>query len=325
MAVHKPITDTLHVGITAAKNLGDQLKLSFDALPEVLLIIVVIVLGALYYYTGRFLVADMHHRAALSHVAANDGIAVYNELVNAEQLNPYNDLYRSDLAQTNFALANAIAASKGPTEASPAGSLTDADRQNIQTLISQAITEGRTAVTLSPNNPLNWEVLGAIYRQISGVADNALAFSLDAYGQAIQKDPLNPNLRLAVGGIYYSAQSYDLAIRFFGDAVNLKPDLANGYYNLSVALKDKGELKGAVAAAERTVSLLEPTSPDYKAASDFLAELKKQDEEATKKAASTTAPAAQPNSALQNNKLPKVVDLPDAPQTATPEAVKRDE
>lgn len=325
MAVHKPITETLHVGITAAKNLGDQLKLSFDALPEVLLVVIVIVLGALYYYSGRFLAADMHHRAALEKVQSNDGIAVYNELVSAEQLNPYNDLYRSDLAQTNFALANAIASSKGPTEASPSGSLTDEDRQNIQTLISQAIAEGRNSVALSPNNPLNWEVLGAIYRQISGVADNALAFSLEAYGQAIQKDPLNPNLRLIVGGIYYSAQNYDLAIRFFGDAVNLKPDLANGYYNLSVALKDKGDLKGAVAAAERTVSLLEPTSEDYKAASDFLAELKKQDEEATKKAAETTPPAATTNSALQNQNLPKVVDLQGKPQIATPEAVKRED
>jgi len=323
MVVHKPITETLHVGITAAKNLGDQLKLSFDALPEVLLVIVIITLGSLYYYTGRFLVADLHHRAALEKITTNDGLAVYNELISANQLNPYNNIYHTDLAQTSFALANSIATSKGPTEASPSGSLTAEDRQNIQTLISQAISEGRVAVALSPNSPLYWEVLGAIYRQISGVAENALLFSLESYGQAIQKDPLNPNLRLVVGGIYYSVQNYDLAIRFFSDAVNLKPDLANGYYNLSVALKSKGDLKSAIAAAERTVSILEPTSADYKAASEFLAQLKQEDEVATKKSTETTPPAAKQNSALQNENLPKVVKLPEAPKVATPEAIKK--
>ena len=107
----------------------------------------------------------------------------------AESLNPVIDLYRVDIAQTNFALANALAIQKGPTKDNPKGTLTDQDRRTIQTLLSQAINEGRIAVALSPLSSRNWVVLASIYRNISGVEQNALAFSLDASGRAIQRDP----------------------------------------------------------------------------------------------------------------------------------------
>ena len=325
MVVHKELTKQVHIGTSPARPatpVGDGLYLHFDALPTVAALVILVASIFTLYHAGRLTLADYHHRQALGAVVTGRGLDAYNSLVKAESLNPEADLYRTDLAQTNFALANAIAVSKGPTEASPAGSLTDEDKQNIQTLLSQAINEWRIATTLSPNNPVNWEILGSIYRQISGVAQNALTFSLDSYGRAIQKDPLNPLLRLTVGGIYYSAKNLDMAIRFFSDAVNLKPDYANAYYNLAVALRDKGDLVSAASSAERTVSLLDPKSPDYEAASGLLANLK---EQIASKTASeqTEAPAAKTSSALQGKNLPQVLDLPKPENVATPPAVKK--
>ncbi len=312
-----------------------NLKFNFDALPALALMVLVALTGVGFVFVGKFALADFHHRKALDAVVQNQVLVAYNELVAAENLNPKIDLYRTDLAQTNFALANAIASAKGPTEASPSGSLTDQDKTNIQQLLSQAIAEGRNATFISPRNVSNWEVLGNIYRQISGVAQNALQFALDSYGRAIALDPLNPNLRLNVGGIYYSLKNYDLAIRFFTDAVNLKPDLPNAYYNLSVALRDKGDLRSAQATAERVMALLDPASGDYKTAADYLSDLKARI--ATTSTGSTplttsslstggstiTPPAAQENSALQKQNLPKVLDLPKKEDIATPEAVKK--
>ncbi len=118
-----------------------------------------------------------------------------------------------------------------------------------------------------------------------------------------------------------------MAVRFFSDAVNLKPDYANAYYNLAVALRDKGDLVSAASSAERTVSLLDPKSPDYKAASDLLASLKDQiASEAAKQesqAKQAEAPAAKSNSALQGKNLPQVLDLPKPENVATPPAVKK--
>jgi len=302
-------------------------------LPTFILILVVVFVGVGFWYIGyKFALADYHHRQALNKIGAGQWINAYNSLVTAEQINPEIDLYRADLAQTNFAIANLIASAKGPTEASPSGSLTDADKQDIQQLLSQAIAEGRAATTLNPRNPANWEILGSIYRQISGVAQNALSFSLDSYGKAIQIDPLNPALRLTVGGIYYSAKNYDLAIRFFVDAVNLKPDYANAYFNLAVAYKDKGDLVSAAAATQQVVSLLDQNSEDYKVANKFLEDLKtqiasesaKQQIEAAETQQGTnlqTADAKQ--SALQEKNLPKVLDLPQPENVSTPAAIKK--
>lgn len=292
--------------------------IKIDALPSVLLIVVACLALFASFFGGKLTLADYHHRKALNAVSQNQGLVAYNELVAAEKLNPWSDLYRTDLAQTNFALANAIAAAKGPTDASPSGSLTDQDKQNIQVLIQQSINEARTAVTLSPRSAINWEILALLYRQIAGVAQNALLFSLDSYGRAIQNDPLNPILRVNVGGVYYAVQNYDLAIRFFIDSINLKPDFANGYYNLSVALRDKGDLNGAVTTAEKVLTLVEVSSPDYKIATDYLNELKS-------KAGGGPAqpPAATSSGALQKEELPDVVNVGKPEKIATPSAVKK--
>lgn len=294
--------------------------LAIDTLPSVLLTVFLAVVLSAFYFGGKFTLADYHHRKALNAVASNQGLIAYNELVTAEKLNPYSDLYHTDLAQTNFALANAIALSKGPTEASPAGSFTDQDKQNIQILLQQSINEGKIATTLSPRSALNWEILGLLYRQIAGVAQNALVFSLDSYGKAIFQDPLNPQLRLSVGGIYYAVKNYDLAIRFFTDSINLKPDFANGYYNLSVALRDKGDLINAQAAAEKVITLVEAGSEDYKIATAYLEDLKSKINPPTP----AEPPAAGTSGALQNEKLPKVVNVGKPPENiATPPAVKK--
>jgi len=328
MAIHKASNnkvEELTIGIKASKLYDNNLVVG-DILPVVIFIPVLILAMITFWKAGIVAVADYHHRLALNYASTpGRGVDTYNNLVKAENMNPIVDLYRTDLAQTNFALANAIAVAKGPSEASPAGSLTDADKESIQQLLSQAIREAQIATVLSPNNPANFEVLAAIYRQISGVADNALTFALNAYGQAISLDPYNPLLRLNVGGIYYSVKNYDLAIRFFTDAVNLKPDYANAYYNLAIALRDKGDLKNAEAVAQRVVTLLQTDTenPDYKQASEFLKDLQARIATGAAQNTAITPPAATSSSALQNQNLPKL-DIPATDKNvATPPAATR--
>ncbi len=324
MATHKSVSnkvEELTIGIKASKLTDSNLVVG-DILPLILLIPILFFVIYAVWNGSKLVLADYEHRQALN-AASTKGLDTYNHLVRAEQLNPLADLYRTDLAQTNFALANAIAQSKGPTQSSPSGSLTDQDKQNIQQLLSQSIAEGRAATTINPLSAQNWEVLASIYRQISGVAQNALDFSLDAYGRAIQRDPYNPLLRLSVGGVYYSVKNYDLAIRFFSDSINLKPDFANAYYNLSIALRDKGDIQNAVAAAERVVALVDSKSADYKTAADYLKDLKARAATGSAQSQTNAPPAAAQNGALQQKDLPKVLDLPKPENISTPAAVRR--
>jgi tetratricopeptide (TPR) repeat protein len=278
------------------------------------------------FKTYNVTLADYYHRMALSQANKN-GTLTYQYLQKAEAINPEVDLYRVDMAQTNFALANALAIQKGPSKSNTQGTLTDQDKKTIQTLLSQSINEGRVAVTLSPRSARNWEVLGSVYRNITGVAQNALAFSLDAYGKAIQLDPLNPALRVSVGGVYYSVKRYDLAARFFSDATNLKPDYANAYYNLSIAYRDGGDLANATTVAQQLVTLLQanPNSPDYKAASQYLAALKAQAAANSAQAAQNTQATGQTTTnGLQSENVPgvNVSNLNNPPKVTVPAAVK---
>ncbi|HVZ11941.1 MAG TPA: O-antigen ligase family protein [Patescibacteria group bacterium] len=310
----------LSMGIKASTAADKQ----FDLLPIIVFVIFLILAVPGLIQTYKTVAADYYHRQALLQ-ANKSGNLTYSNLQKAEALNPYIDLYRVDMAQTNFALANAIAIRKGPSKDNPNGSLTDQDKRTVQTLLSQAINEGRVSVALSPRSSRNWEVLASIYRNITGVAQNALAFSLDAYGRAIQMDPLNPSLRLSVGGIYYSVKNYDLAIRFFTDAANLKPDNANAYYNLAIALRDKGDLQNAKVVADQAVSLLSkvPNGPDYKVATALDKELA--DKIANANSSNEATASTQPNSALANPNLPgvDVNGLNNPPSSATPSAVKQ--
>lgn len=322
MASQKSVRDRvteLSLGLKASTADNRQ----FDLLPVIIFIIFLIGAVPLLYRTFNVVYADTFHRKALAQANTN-GRLTYEYLQRAETLNPYIDLYRVDMAQTNFALANAIASNaiqNSQNQASPAAALTDQDRQTIQALLSQAVNEARAATALSPRSARNWEVMASIYRNITGVAQNALAFSLDAYGRAIQRDPLNPALRVNVGGLYYSVRNHDLAIRFFSDAANLKPDYANAYFNLSIALREKGDLTNARSVAEQTVRLLQDDkeNPSYKVAVDLLDDLKAKIATGSASTTGQQAPAAQTGSALENPNLPDVeVGTGTTPPATTP-------
>lgn len=322
-ALNQHLIRSIYIKLGTIKTSGDD-GFTFDVLPVVLIIVMGILGVVSGYYLINFTRADFYHRQAVLSASANNIEQSYNQLANAERLNPYNDLYRVDLAQVDFNIANAIAIAKGPTESSPAGSLTDDDKVSIRGFLEQSIAASRNATVINPRSASNWMVTGSIYRQISGVAQNAIQFALDAYGRAIDRDPLNPVLRLSVGGVYYSIKSYDMAIQFFTDAIKLKADYPNGYYNLSIALRDKGDLSSAQQVAERLVAVLQKDtkSADYKTATEYLADLKARIATGSAKEG-LTPPAVQSDSALQEKKLPKVIDLPKPDKISTPEAIQK--
>lgn len=318
-------TTKLSIGVSLSKSTNKRLDLLSVFVLVMFLAVATPVSGRIY----NAIAADYYHRLALD-FADTDGTKTYEYLQLAESLNPFIDLYRVDMAQTNFALANALAAQKGPTEDNPEGLMTDEDRLTIQTLITQAINEGRASVVLSPRSSRNWEVLALIYRNITGVADNALTFSIDAYGRAIQLDPLNPELRVSVGSIYYATENYDMAIRFFTDAVNLKPDYVNGYYNLAIALRDKGDLQNALLVADQAVRLLRQdfSSREFGLAPEEVRELRIQDfntaSDLLNEIRNILNIETEESSALQNPEL-RSIDVPELdspPDTTVPPAVE---
>jgi Flp pilus assembly protein TadD len=219
-----------------------------------LIFILVVLLGFLSF---DFLSDNITFAKALTAANQNNGQLTYtyeNSAINSFT-GKYNDAYSRVFSQTNLALANSLAGSV------PQGaSISAQTQQTIYTLVQQSITAGRQATTLSPQNPLDWQNLAAIYRALIGFGQNADQFAILAQQQAIQLDPANPQEYITLGGIYYQLGTWDKALAQFQQAATLKPDFPNAYYNIGHTLIQQGDLKGAMAQFE-TVKSLETNDP----------------------------------------------------------------
>ena len=222
---------------------------------------------AISYFAQRAYGAEMLFRRSLVAASQNDGTNTYELQRQAIAKNPYVGGYHRTYALTNLQLASAIAAKTD---------LSDQDRNTVAQLIQQSIREGKAAVSLDAQKTTNWETLAQVYRNLINVADGSDQWTIAAYVQAITTDPVNPRLRLELGGIYFQLGQFDQAIRLFQQATELKPDWANAYYNLSAAYKEKGELQNALTSLQTAVSLVPADSADAGKAQTELAELKKQ-------------------------------------------------
>lgn len=262
------------------------------------------------YLIGRFWLGDFYFYQSLKAAAANNGLETYNLQAKTINVNPNFDLYHLSFSQTNLALANSLASKKD---------LNETDKQNVNQLVNQAISEAKTAISLAPNRSANWENLAEIYKNLINAAEGADQWTLASFNQAITLDPINPLLRINLGGLYFAAKNYDAAISHFNTAISLKNDYANAHYNLAQALKAKGDLPSAVKELEQTRMLVSYNSNDYKNLNKELEELKAQLPEATESAGT---PETLKNSASSTTKITQPVKLPAeaAPPVASPEA-----
>lgn len=255
-------------GTEASEQFAAKLPVLIVTLP------VLVLIGYISFVGSRIVYAEHIYKNGLMAVAQNDGQKAYDTLQKAINTAPLIDRYHISYAQLNLALANSIASNE---------EITDQDRATITQLIQQAIREAKNAVALNPQRAGNWEVLARIYQAIIPLAENADAFAAESYRQAIALDPINPNLRIALGGIHYGAGDFENAVQIFNLAASAKPDLPNAHYNLAFALKETGEIDAAIQQMAIVLSLVDRNSEDYKIASQALEELEKERDEASPK------------------------------------------
>ncbi|MFC1625942.1 tetratricopeptide repeat protein [Patescibacteria group bacterium] len=229
-------------------------------------IIILATVSIFCYFAAKAVHAEYVFAQSLTSLSNNKAKDTYDQMNKAIALNPYVDRYHSSLAQVEMAIAGSLASKEAVSED---------DRNTITQLIQQAISNGKATVTLNPQRAGNWEVLARIYQSIMPFAQGADNFTIQTYAQAVALDPINPNLRIALGGIYYSLGKYDEAIDSFKLAVLAKSDLANAHYNLSMAYKEKKDIQKAIDEMKLVLSLVNIDSEDYRLASNELQSLEK--------------------------------------------------
>jgi len=219
------------------------------------------------YFVGKVFVGEFVFIGALRAVAQNRAGDAYRLQSQAIRTDQYVADYRISQSQTDLALANAIASNQN---------LTDDQKNQVTLLIQEAIAGGKAAASLEPGSARAWENLAQIYRQIINLAQGADQWTVAAYQQAIALDPFNPLLRIDLGGVYYGLKGYEQASRSFEQAVQLKADYANAWYNLAWSLKQQGKLVDAIQQMQQSLALVEPSSADFQKANQELEAWKKE-------------------------------------------------
>lgn len=268
-------------------------------------IIVGIILLAIF--GSKAVLAEMSYKKSLDALTKNDAQATFDYMTLAVKKNPYVDRYHASLAQIDLALANSIATKEN---------LTDEDRNTISQLVQNAISEGKAAITLNIERSNNWEILGQIYKSILAFAQGSDQFAIQTYSQAVALDPISPDLRLNLGGVYYALGDYDNAITSFQLAIAAKNDYANAHYNLAAAYAAKKDFDKAISEMNTVLSFVEKDSDDYKTAQETLDSFKKQKPTDVTNSADVSQNLTQPETVNESNIKPPI----ELPQEATPPA-----
>ena len=267
--------------------------------------VMLVLLALSAYYLTRFYIASFYSLAAAKSFQANDALGVYNNQQKAIAFNPYFDIYRRRYAITSAGIAEILAQKTDKTAQ---------DNTTISELVQQAVREGQAAVALDPTDAQNYSLLASIYQRLIGGVDGAETFAEQYYVQSINLFPSAPELYVSLAGIYIRQEKWDRAVSVLNQALQVKSDYANTFFNLGFALEKLNAFAEAKAAYERTLTFVQdPNSEDYVALTKKIEELKKLVEEqqaaAQRQAASDPARTAPTAPAGANSTNPSAVEL----------------
>ncbi len=305
-----------HTGVISTQQVASRFPALLISVP------VILVLLFSGYRGSKILLGEYKFKKALDALVKNDATGTYDTMREAIRLNPRVDRYHSTFSRVNLIIANAIAQRAQTVqgkEGEPA-TISEQERTTISQLVQQAISEGKATVALNPLRSGNWEILAQTYRAIMPLAQGADQFTVQTYRQAVALDPINPNLRIALGGVHYALKDYDGAVRIFELAAATKNDFANAHFNFAFALRDAGNLDRAIQEMTLVLSLItDKEGNDYKIAKQALDDL-----QAKKKAEAPAGEELNPPQAAEEPVIQPPIDLPEgseppeAPTTPTP-------
>lgn len=253
-------------------NVSDKTH-DLSDLPPVYLGIVIVSLAFVItsgYFLGRSYASEYYFKRSIEGADKKNLKEVYDSQRQAITLNPFIEKFRTNFSQVNLIIANNILQKKDKE-------ITDQDKQTITQAIQAGIAEAKAVVSLNPQKADGWLNLALIYNNIINVTQDADAWTISAYQRAIMLDPQNPIYRINIGGVFYSLTKYEEASNFFGQAVSLKPNWPNAYYNYAWASFQKEDYPQAVSAMENALNLIDPkqNKEDYEKAKKDLEEFKK--------------------------------------------------
>ena len=114
-----------------------------------------------------------------------------------------------------------------------------------------AVNVAKQATEISPRNVATWEFLSAMYTNARVIAPDANQWSVSALEEALRLEPTNPMLYVSLGSAKMFDKDYIAAKSNFEKALEMKPDLLEGYVQLAALTGVAQNTSAAIAVMER--------------------------------------------------------------------------
>ena len=120
--------------------------------------------------------------------------------------------------------------------------------------LHQALSESNQMLERFPNSVALYNIAGA-----SNVGLMLFDAAIDSYQQALRIKPDYADAYYNMGIALKNKGDLEAAIDSYQQALRIKPDYADAYYNMGIALKDKGDLEAAIDSYQQALRI----KPDY--------------------------------------------------------------
>jgi tetratricopeptide (TPR) repeat protein len=180
--------------------------------------------GLLLVLLGRNWLSERFFSKARDLAIRDQGKETLQFLKIAIRLNPKDDVYRLSLAQASLALANELLAKEKPDEA------------RIESLIKQAVEEGKRATELGPEKATNWVGLGNIYKFLGNVP-GAQDWAVKCFKRAIEIEPKNALTYELLASVYFAQGKLEEAKTELETALSLTPENSKDFRRIKRELE----------------------------------------------------------------------------------------
>jgi len=133
---------------------------------------------------------------------------------------------------------------------------TEAQQQQFQSITVNAVNAGQLAVDADPTEPMNWMSLGNVYSVlVSTGIEGAYERASEAFSNAEQYDPANPQIKLLQAQLESRAGNLDAAKERSLEAIRLKRNYTDAYFFISQVDIARGDVEGAIQSTLSNITL----------------------------------------------------------------------
>lgn len=229
---------------------GENRRTGF-ALVLVTMMIIIGSVSMIYVVSKQYGAQLTFNRAVIS---AGPGVSV--EEIERDVLAAYNiandDRFLREITTLQLAKMNTLTNIQDPNEA---------QIQQYQTSLSQAVQAGELSVNADATDSANWQTLAAVYsRVIAAAEDEAYTRTRQALQVAESLDPKNPEIQLQFAQMESRAGNLDAAREYALRAVQLKTNYSEAYLFVAQIDIARGDVEAAINSAT-AIATLEPRNP----------------------------------------------------------------